>query len=256
MPCSPSVDRHSCARLTTWALLAGALLGPAAHATEDGVSAAAAEGASATGVSTTIAEWRTDNENGIADDNYGVVMERFNLGVHHGALSSEARIDVAHFAFRPDPRYQQLNQIERLSVTWAPGTWTLTAGDFYQQVGRGLLLSLRKLNEAGVDVALRGGRVGYQSGAHSVTGFGGVTNPVNIDPINQRWLPDPADIVAGGSWEMEATPWLKVGTHAVYIQPRESLLPDTIDNATTVSMGLKMPDLLQMLSVDVEAAVQ
>ena len=213
-------------------------------------------GASATGVSTTTMEWRVDNENGIADDNYGVVLERFNFGVHRGELSSEARVDVALFAFRPDPRYQNLNQIERLSVTWAPSSWTLTAGDFYQQVGRGLLLSLRKLNEAGVDVALRGGRVGYQQGAHNVVAFGGTTNTVNIDPINQRFLPDAADVVAGGTWELDAASWLKVGAHAVYTQPRESLLPDTVDNAATASVGLSMPSIVDVLSLQVETAVQ
>jgi hypothetical protein len=55
---------------------------------------------------------------------------------------------------------------------------------------------------------------------------------------------------------MEALPWLKVSTHAVYTQPRESLLPDTVDNATTASLGLKMPDLFEVFSLDVETAVQ
>lgn len=211
---------------------------------------------SATGVSTTIVEWRVDNKNGIVDDNYGVVLERFNLGVSRGAFSSEARIDIAQFAFPPDERYQNLNQVERLSATWAPGGFTLTAGDFYQQVGRGVLLSLRKLNEAGVDVALRGGRASFQSDRHSVTAFGGITNTVNLDPINQRYLPDPDDVVAGAMWDVQVTPGLKVSANAVYTQPKETLLPDTIDNATSASVGVSMPAIFDVLSLQLESAVQ
>jgi hypothetical protein len=261
MPCLRSAERSRGRgrRLARWTTLAASLAGAPAALADDEVPAevpVAEPTVSASGVSTTIGEWRVDNQNGVADDDYGVVLERFNLGVQRGELSSEARIDVALFGFPPDARYQDLNQVERLSVTWAPGMWTLTAGDFYQQVGRGLLLSLRKLNEAGVDVALRGGRVGYQSADHTVVAFGGTTNTVNLDPINQRFLPDPGDIVAGGFWEFQADPGLKVGTHAVYTQPRESLLPDIVDNATTASLGVSLPRVFDGLSLHTETAVQ
>jgi hypothetical protein len=244
------VDAHAAAVVDSAAIV------DVAAAPEPSAPAPSEPEVSATGVSTTITEWRVDNKNGIDDDNYGVVLERFNLGVSRGDFSSEARIDAAVFAYPPDERFQNLNQVERLSVTWTPGPFTLTAGDFYQQVGRGLLLSLRKLNEAGVDVALRGGRAGFQSDKQSVLAFGGITNTVNLDPINQRYLPDPADVVAGASWDVQVIPGLKVSANVLYLQPRETLLPDTIDNATSASVGLAMPSIFDVLSLQLESAVQ
>ncbi|MBM4279460.1 MAG: hypothetical protein FJ137_01420 [Deltaproteobacteria bacterium] len=243
------------ARHAARALYAGSVVGAIAGA---GPAAAVEPAAppSSTGTSTTITEWRVDNKNGVVDDDYGVLLERLNVGAHGGELSTEARIDLALFARRPDARYQDVAQIERLALSWTPGAWQFTGGDFYQQVGRGLLLSLRKLNEAGVDVALRGARVGWQSDDVAALVFGGTTNPVNIDPINQRWLPDPGDLVVGATGELQATPDLRVATHAVYTQPREALLPGLVDNATTVSVGLTAPRLLPGVTFAGEAAAQ
>ena len=108
MPCLRSAERlrGRGRRLARWTTLA-AFLGSASAAFADDVAAgevAVEPTVSASGVSTTIGEWRVDNQNGVADDDYGVVLERFNLGVQRGELSSEARIDVALFGFPPDAR--------------------------------------------------------------------------------------------------------------------------------------------------------
>ncbi len=67
-----------------------------------------------------------------------------------------------------------------------------TVGDFYQQLGRGLVLSVRKIDEVGIDTTIRGAklRVAKTVGAWRVeaTAFGGQFNPIRIDYATGRIL--------------------------------------------------------------------
>jgi hypothetical protein len=76
-------------------------------------------------------------------------------------------------------------------------------GDFYAQLGRGLVLSLRRIDELGIDVALRGarGEVALADDQVLVTVLGGVTNPVNIERQYLVHLDDPGDRVAAARAE-------------------------------------------------------
>ncbi len=68
----------------------------------------------------------------------------------------------------------------------------VTAGDFYLQLGRGLVFSVRKIDEVGVDTTVRGGkvRVATTVGGWRIeaTAFGGQLNPVRIDYPTGRIL--------------------------------------------------------------------
>ena len=68
----------------------------------------------------------------------------------------------------------------------------LTAGDFYAQLGRGLVLSVRKLDELSSDTTVRGGRATARIRAGDLrfrlTALGGSMNPLRIDEASGRYL--------------------------------------------------------------------
>ncbi|HEX3593762.1 MAG TPA: DUF6029 family protein [Polyangiaceae bacterium] len=67
-----------------------------------------------------------------------------------------------------------------------------TLGDFYAQFGRGLVLSVRKLDELASDTTIRGARITtrFRSGDFRlrVTVLGGVLNPLRLDEASGRYL--------------------------------------------------------------------
>jgi hypothetical protein len=74
-------------------------------------------------------------------------------------------------------------------------------GDSYVTFGRGLVLSLRKLDELGIDTTLRGvNAIGRVAGL-SVNGLAGVGNVMNVDPATGRQADDPHDLIYGGRAE-------------------------------------------------------
>jgi hypothetical protein len=246
MRCSPSVESAYTQRVA-WLVVGAALAGSCA---------ARAEGAGANLTATTVGELRADNENGRDDDdNYGVLRERLNAGANAGELSGQLRLDGDLFALAPDETYQQNLQLERLSVSWAPGDWKVDAGDYQQQLGRGIVLSVRRINEAGVDLSIRGVRAALHRGAHDVTLFAGLSNPVNVDPINQRFVEDPNDLLAGGSYELMPRSALRLGVIGLYNQPRERVLED-LDFSISNGVFAELPALTDWLTIYAEADVQ
>jgi hypothetical protein len=67
-----------------------------------------------------------------------------------------------------------------------------TVGDFYTQLGRGLVLSVRKVDELASDTTVRGGRVtGHlQQGPFRLrmTALGGSMNPLRLDEASGRYI--------------------------------------------------------------------
>ena len=78
----------------------------------------------------------------------------------------------------------------------------VTAGDFNAQLGRGLVLSVRKIDELSSDTTIRGVRSTYrlaQPGAEvSITALGGALNPLRIDEASGRYLAVGGDVTP--SW--------------------------------------------------------
>ena len=77
----------------------------------------------------------------------------------------------------------------------------LTAGDFYAQLGRGLVLSVRKLDELSSDTTVRGARFTGRVKAGDVrlrlTGLGGVMNPLRIDEASGRYISVDSSVTPG-----------------------------------------------------------
>ncbi len=165
------------------------------------------------GSTSLLGEWHGDNRNDRpGDDDFGDAVMRTNLALDGGDTRFALRLDGEAFLRAPAmvTRRNDL-RIERVSLdldrTFAPGgheiRTRIALGDFYAQLGHGLALSLRRVDELGLDVALRGARadVSLLQDRLTLTALGGVTNPVNIEAQELRSLDDPHDPLGGARIE-------------------------------------------------------
>lgn len=161
----------------------------------------------------------------IVDDNFGEWLDRFNVQLYWWRLRAGARLDTALFAdtFSRDEakafaeetlgpgstspqrndyatsffremhtRYRNAFYPSKLFVGYtAPGV-DVTFGDFYAQLGRGLVFSVRKVDELAVDSTVRGGKIDIDQtlGEMRIAGqlFGGQMNPLRVDEQSGRRL--------------------------------------------------------------------
>jgi len=164
------------------------------------------------------------------DDDWGAIFERLVLGARRGELDLSLRLDAAWFPAARSPaemaltllrdragdgpygtddvdrylvwleqgatqratRYGDLLYPAKVSASWSTPELELTAGDFPAQLGRGVVLSLRKEDALASDTTLRGARgaARLRAGGLSIRGtvLGGTTNPLRLDPATGRFL--------------------------------------------------------------------
>lgn len=181
---------------------------------------------------TAVANWHFDNRNGARDDDaYGEWLNRLDTRLVWSRLTIGFRLDSAAYYLAPTPaylaskdldadgratgrraywdaqlgsyrasldqRYRQSIYPSKLWVSWATPETEVTVGDFYVQFGRGLVLSLRKLDELAVDTTLRGAKAearGKSGDARfTATLVAGHANPVRVDEASGRRLVAPRD---------------------------------------------------------------
>ena len=152
------------------------------------------------------------------DSGWGTWLNRLDAALHWERWTAGLRLDSSVFWRRPidNPDYATLptseqNKIQRdnesryensiypakLWVTYtAPGV-EVTAGDAYVQFGRGLTLSMRKIDELGIDTTLRGAKIQIQRDPFALTLVAGVGNPSRVDEATGRELFPTHDLVAG-----------------------------------------------------------
>ena len=87
-----------------------------------------------------------------------MVLERFRIRSSSDDLTAGARLDTLLFFGKKGARVSEA-RLERLYLTSKRDGLKITVGDFYKQMGRGIVLALRKVDEVGFDVVLRGGEV-------------------------------------------------------------------------------------------------
>jgi len=89
-------------------------------------------------------------------------------------------------------RYTDLIYPAKLNLRFKHRRFEATVGDFYVHLGRGMVFSVRKIDELGVDTTVRGAKVkgGFKAGGVNVQGtaFAGQLNPLRIDVPNGRIL--------------------------------------------------------------------
>ncbi|MBS2014011.1 MAG: hypothetical protein JST00_14065 [Deltaproteobacteria bacterium] len=145
------------------------------------------------------------------DQGYFAWLNRLNLVLGWKKLTLGARLDSSLYALRPedrtftDPQLQRNSQIDgatrfrdaiypaKLFLTFKTDGLEVTAGDAYVQLGRGLVLSMRKVDELGIDTTLFGGKVVASKDVFALTLIGGLANPARVDEPTGRalFLPRP-----------------------------------------------------------------
>lgn len=165
------------------------------------------------------------------NDRWGLWYNRLNLQASWGEWQLGLRIDSALFWYYPNPTRIALDMVDARDRPLPPTAtddptyfrqnlqaggedlsnrylhWTypakyylgysnrdveLTLGDFYAQLGRGFVLSVRKLDELASDTTIRGARATTRVRAGDLrlrlTALGGELNPLRIDEASGRYL--------------------------------------------------------------------
>jgi hypothetical protein len=105
--------------------------------------------------------------------------------------------DAQQIASDNESRFKNSIYPAKLWATYsAPGV-EVTAGDAYVQFGRGLTLSMRKVDELGIDTTVRGGKVQITKDPFSITAVAGFANPSRVDEATGRSLWVTRDLIPG-----------------------------------------------------------
>ena len=188
------------------------------------------------------------------DDNYGEWLNRFNVAAAWKSWQGGLRLDTATYFHRPDLanfkegterenadsylayRYRDTYGVEaepcvgsgrrtcllvpsKAYLTYAKPAIELTAGDSYVSFGRGLVLSIRKLDELAADTSVQGAKVVGRLKPITLTAVAGWANPVRIDEATGVSLrdADPAQLTPNGQPRGYSSVWsrdLIVGARA------------------------------------------
>ena len=159
----------------------------------------------------------------IQDHGYGTWINRLNLALNWDRWTLGTRIDSSVYWRRPvdqpvcgrgesgscitpvqldnvirddSSRYRNYVYPAKVFAKYTGRNLEITAGDAYVQFGRGFVLSLRKVDELGIDTTVRGGKVSFTSDPFALTLVGGVLNPTRIDEATGRALVLPQEIPA------------------------------------------------------------
>jgi Family of unknown function (DUF6029) len=103
--------------------------------------------------------------------------------------------------------------LEKIALEYTSRNVEATLGDFYVSFGRGLVLSIRKLDELGIDTTVLGARLVYHEGNLAATLVLGGTNVQNVDEATGRWVENPYDMIAGARIEYRFLDKIIVGLH-------------------------------------------
>jgi hypothetical protein len=151
----------------------------------------------------------------IQNAGWGDWINRVNAALRWGRWTAGLRLDSAVYWRRPVDdsgylaRWQNANDYPALGtqlrqdnesrfrdsiypaklwITYAAPGVEVTAGDSYVQFGRGLTLSMRKIDELGIDTTVRGGKVQITRDPFAVTAVAGFANPSRVDEATGRAL--------------------------------------------------------------------
>ncbi len=240
------------------------LVGPSAFALEGGDVAGHPLTVDVT--ETAVVNYNFDNRNNTGvDDNWGTWTNRLNVQAQWYRLVLGVRMDSSTFFSTPDPndlaeedvaawtpspgnpdppdlydrtfvhgrelsnRYRNVVYPSKLYLTYMTPEIEATVGDVYAQFGRGLVLSVRKIDELAVDTTIRGGKLSYRVPMPKgtklrVSGVGGYLNPLRVDEPSGRVLEAP------GTWYFAGMPTPR---ETAYItNPEATFVPDRLIGAS------------------------
>lgn len=140
------------------------------------------------------------------DQGYLAFLNRLNLVLGWRKLTVGARLDSSFYAFRPEDRTFDDAQIARntridgstryrdaiypakVFATYKTEGLEVTLGDAYVQFGRGLVLSMRKVDELGIDTTVLGAKIVANKDVFGFTLIAGLANPARVDEPTGRAL--------------------------------------------------------------------
>jgi hypothetical protein len=143
------------------------------------------------------------------DSGWGSWLNRLNASLRWDRFAAGLRLDSAIYWNRPldssgaakyesiapmqvaldnESRFKNSVYPAKVWVTYAAPGVEVTAGDAYVQFGRGLTLSMRKIDELGIDTTVRGARVQLTRDPYSLTVVAGFANPSRVDEATGRAL--------------------------------------------------------------------
>ena len=238
-------------------------------------TASAQDETHATITSTTSLNWHADNDDGdLFNDDYGEGIERFNVTATRGKWLGGLRLDLSTFVSSPiddgsgvgalDDRYENRATAEKVWAGWTSRSVDGRLGDSYVSFGRGLALSLRKVDELGLDTTVRGAKLDVHDGDLTATAVVGTTNITNVDESSGRSASDPKDLIAGVRGEVRVNDEANLGAHGAMVMFRDPLgfvAPgaqggDYVDRWLMVGPTLDAPSATQHFGFYVEAIGQ
>ena len=205
-----------------------------------------------------ITDARDNNKNGVAnDDDYQLLINRLTINGLYDGYSLNSRLDSMYFQNQPSDDFQTIPvRIERLSLSknWYLSrgrSFAVHLGDLYQQLGKGQLLALRKVDELGVDISLRGAKLSGKAGSFKSQVFAGISNVVNLDMVSMHYVEDRADLIIGGESSYRLPIGGELGLMYVYLEPEEQMVDSLeLDDATSSGgVFLNLPSVSDFLSL-------
>ena len=166
----------------------------------------------------------------VRDHGYGTWVNRLNVALNWDRWTLGTRIDSSLYWRRPidqgvcgtgdsgacippsqldnvirddSSRYRDYVYPAKIFARYNGKNLEVTAGDAYVQFGRGFVLSLRKVDELGIDNTVRGGKITFTNDPFAFTLVAGVLNPTRIDEATGRALILPREIPADPSRGVE-----------------------------------------------------
>lgn len=227
--------------------------------------------------STTFVQWYRENYNTQqSDDGFVALVQRLGTGtdvrLKQVTLGTQLRLDGQKIWF-PDSQdcsgdcvpVEDDVRLERFTVSADTRYFSVQGGDFQASFGRGMGLSVRKVDLIGVDATIKGGRVDLRTKPVRVTGIAGFANRQNSDFATRQLIEDPgypgqsytfspdtedrgcnvdgaldpdfgnplwticSDLVAGGRVEGSLPGKVEVGAHHVYLDYGDEVTAGVVD---------------------------
>ncbi len=231
------------------------------------------------GTTTVNRRWNPSGEN------FGALATTIGGSVGYERWLFALRLDSAYYLYEPEAhpnssslvkgelQERYINQLrpEYLALSYNGRGSSYVLGDYYMTLGRGMILSIRKVGDVGVDNKLSGAkavtRTKFLGGQLTFTEFFGWTNIKNYEAGTEYYYPeqvkdregkidefyDAFDFIAGGRMEYRFGKYLKVGAHGVKIVSPED---ETGANAVVNGFGanIELPRPVKWLSMYAEVA--
>lgn len=218
------------------------------------------------------------------DFNFMLFRNRLNVVLSSSWLEAGMRIDTAYFLavtdggrlsdnaddgtwddlfdnkydndidFMPEKSYLP----EKLYLSVRKRNFSMDLGDFYATLGKGIALSIKKVDELSTDTTLRGAKAVYRDQYLSLTALGGFSNIVNVGDLILERFDDPNDLIVGMEMKVRPIDWLEFGIHGSLIKDNEDYQHVATsgdyqrDQLAVLGTAVTIPDLAGVFSLNVE----